>query len=396
MDRPGEKRPSIACKKCKAEHCHQCADATIDLCAVMRSMGKSLWTCNECEGKDADMKAVLESMKSIKTELSSIKEGQAEQQVEREQVLEGLKTVKAVAKKLEKIEGVQEKHEQRLSKNEEAIGKNMRKGEEGEKRIKKLEERLEKFDENATDMRQCNAVAREVREMERREKNIVIFNVPEPTETEEEQKTCFEQVDKILKELGFENMKPTSAGRIGKTGRYPRKILAALPSREQCEKIVKKNRDGPTLTNNVFINYDRTFNQRQEARLFRMEREEEEKETPQSERGRGKTRGRPRGRGNFGRGGSGGGGARGKGGGGGRGKGRDDDSRKRRKSEDDENSALEAEDEAKRRRTETRGGTAAVTLLNPQTPANLKNAKSAADREAELGAAGGIAAEENF
>ena len=69
---------------------------------MMKTMGKSYWTCNECEGKDADMKAVLELMKSIKTEPSSIKEGQAEQQAEREQVLEGLKAVEAVAKKTQK------------------------------------------------------------------------------------------------------------------------------------------------------------------------------------------------------------------------------------------------------------------------------------------------------
>ena len=62
---------------------------------------------------------------------------------------------------------------------------------------------MEKIDQNAIGMRQCNAVAREVREMEKREKKIVIFNVPESTEKEEEDriKADVEKVDEVLKQL---------------------------------------------------------------------------------------------------------------------------------------------------------------------------------------------------
>ena len=72
MDRPGEKRPSIRCKQCKDEHCCQSAKVTSDFCTMMKGMGKSLWSCGECEAKETDMKAVLDSMRSIKSDLSTI------------------------------------------------------------------------------------------------------------------------------------------------------------------------------------------------------------------------------------------------------------------------------------------------------------------------------------
>ena len=370
-----------------------------------------MWTCNVCEAKEADMKAVIDSMGMIKNELCNLKKGQAvlqtdrvEQQAERAKVMEGLKAVEVVAKRMERIEEVQERQEERLSATEVAVKKNTKKGEEGERRTRKLEERFEKMDENAVDMRQCNAVAREVREMEKREKKIVIFNVPEPTDAEDEGQKCFEQVEAIFKELGFEDLRPTAAGRIGKAGRYPRKILASLQSRDLCEKVVRKSRDGPALTDNVFINYDRTFNQRQEAKLFRLEREEEEKEPHQSERGRGrgKARGRPRGRGNFGRGGGGGdrgGGSRGRGGGrGGRGNHTDDsESRKRRPSAE---SSDDVEDEAKRRKTGM--GNEKEVALPPktqnQTPVMPNNLEPAVNRQGdgEQGAEGGAEVEGSF
>ena len=73
------------------------------------------------------MKAVLESMQSIKSELGTLKNGQAEQkaeqQAEREQVLEGLKAVETVVKRLERVEDVQEQQGQRLSTHDDAIKK---------------------------------------------------------------------------------------------------------------------------------------------------------------------------------------------------------------------------------------------------------------------------------
>ena len=78
---------------------------------MVKRIGMEVWTCSGCEAKNADLKAVIKAMKSIKSELSTIKEGPAEQQAaraeqraERAQVLEGLKAVEAVAKKLEKID----------------------------------------------------------------------------------------------------------------------------------------------------------------------------------------------------------------------------------------------------------------------------------------------------
>ena len=47
---------------------------------MMKAMGKSIWTCGKCEAKDADMRAVLDSMKSIKTDLSAITKRQTAQE----------------------------------------------------------------------------------------------------------------------------------------------------------------------------------------------------------------------------------------------------------------------------------------------------------------------------
>ena len=148
---------------------------------------------------------MIESMNSIKSELSTIRQGQTEQQAEREQVLEGLKVVKAVAERMDWIE-VQEKQEQRLALHDGAIKKNSLKTDEGEKRISKLEEKMQKIDENAVDMRQCNAVAKEVRELMKRENNIVLFNVKESTEGDDGEKQLADRrvMGEIFKELGLE------------------------------------------------------------------------------------------------------------------------------------------------------------------------------------------------
>ena len=247
---------------------------------------------------------VVESMKLIQSELGTIRDTQEKQEAERKKVLEELKVVEAVAKRMERVEERQDKQDQQLGKHDDALKKNSQKVEEGEKKMKKLEdriERVEKTDQSSFDMRQCNAVAREVREMEKREKNIILFNVPEANEGEEDdvKRRDSLKVGKILQDLGLGEIQPIETRRIGKTGRYPRKIQVILASGDECDKIVKKGREGPTLDNNVFLTRDRTFNQRQEARLFRVEKEEE---ISQPERGRGRGRGRPRGRGNYGRG----------------------------------------------------------------------------------------------
>ena len=163
LNRGGE-RPGIRCKECKNEHCFKCAEVKVDFCVIVKGMGKEMWTCKECESKSAVMKAMLESMKLIKSELSTIKEGQveqqaerAEQQAERAQILEGLKAVEAVAKKLDRIEDAQDKQEQHLVKHDDAILKNTQRCEEGEERLKKLEDQIQKFDRNIFGVKLCFA-----------------------------------------------------------------------------------------------------------------------------------------------------------------------------------------------------------------------------------------------
>ena len=174
LNRPGEKRPGTRCKDCKKDHCYKCAEVTGEFCE-MRGMGKDFWQCKKCESKGDDMKTVIESMKLIKSELGTIRQSQEEQQTEREQVLEGLKAVEAVVKKLDRIEAVQETHEQRISTHDEEIKTNSLKREEGEKRIKKLEDQVRNIDPQTFDLRQCNAVAKEVREIEKKSKKRCLF-----------------------------------------------------------------------------------------------------------------------------------------------------------------------------------------------------------------------------
>ena len=132
-------------------------------------MGKSFWTCKQCEGKAADFRSVINSINTIKTELTTLKKGQAEQQAEtskqqaeqnaeRAKVLDGLKAVEKVAKRLDQIEEVQVKHGQKLSTHDDALGlhedsiKRIKsKAEEGEKRMKKMEDQIEKIIQNGVD-----------------------------------------------------------------------------------------------------------------------------------------------------------------------------------------------------------------------------------------------------
>ena len=113
-------------------------------------------------------------------------------------------------------------------------------------------------------------------------------------------------------------------------GRYPRKVLVVLQSVKECETILKKG-EMTQLSNDVFLSRDRTFNQRQEARLFRAEKEKEEREGGGVTRGRGRGTGRGPGRPR-------GGGGRGRGSVRGRGAqsaAQSNDSRKRRNSDED-------------------------------------------------------------
>ena len=390
LNRTGEGRPGIRCKDCKNLICNKCGDLTADFCVIAKKIGRDVWSCKECEAKSNDMKAVLDSMNTIKSELGTIRNEQAEQKAERAEVLDGLKTVKEIAKKLDRVEQVQERHGEQLSEHDQAIKENRRRGEEEEQRIKKLEERVEQIGKNDNDgneVRQFNAVVQEVRELEKRERNIILFNVPEPAgEEEETEEDRREKINEIFKELACEEIKPVKLVRIGKAGRYPRQILTVIPTSIECEKILKRSRDGPKPKNDVFITRDRTFRQRQEAKLFRQEKENEERDGNSTQTGRGRGgrgRGRPRGIGG------------GRGGRGGRGGQRGDSasaSRKRR------NSGETVDDETKRQRTGVESGAEGgagginVTVSNTPVRAGPTSEHQPTPRPpsvSELGAVGG-------
>ena len=217
-------------------------------------------------------------------------------------VLEGLKVVESVANRIEAVETVQAAHTEKLIAQEADIQKNTMEIVAEKMKVAAVEERLNQIDNDALNIRQTNAVVREIREIEKREKNVVIGNVPEPTgESADERKKEDEiRVNDILRELKSEQTKPVNVIRVGIKGRYPRKILVILQTVEDCERILKSG-EATKLAGDVFITRDRTFNQRQEARLFRMEKEKEEREGTVSHRGRSRGiargPGRPRGRG---------------------------------------------------------------------------------------------------
>lgn len=308
---------------------------------MMRDSGQEFWACGVCQKKNTDLKTVLDS---IQTEISTIKKGQDEQQEERVRVLEGLKMVETVVKKIENIESVQAGHGERLTVQETASKSNAEKVDESLKRLAAVEDKMAKMDDDAVNIRLTNAVVREVLQIERNDKNVMVWNIPEPTgdEAEDRKRDDEDKVKGVLRELKMEGVTIVNVIRTGtKGGRFPRKIKVILTTKEDCNKVLERS-EAAELSNDVRISRDKTFNQRQEARLFRLEKEEEREgvippTSTQRGRGRGKGPGRPKGSGR---------GGRGRGGVGGR------SDRKRRISES-ELQRNEAEDEENKRRRTT-------------------------------------------
>ena len=212
-----------------------------------------------------------------------------------------------IAKRVDKVEEAQVANKTRLDEQAETIKTNVEEVEKMAKKTKELEERIGKMDGEAPNIRQTNAVVKEIREIEKREKNLLFCNIPESTstETEERIKHDKEKVMEILKEMKIEDIKPLKVIRVGHEGRYARKTLAIFKTTEECERIVRGAEDN-VLTNDVFVQRDRTYNQREEARMYRLEREKEEREGIPTVRGNRRggarsnnPRGRPCGRGSM-------------------------------------------------------------------------------------------------
>ena len=63
-----------------------------------------------------------------------------------------------------------------------------------------------------------------------------------------------------------------------KGGRFPRKIRVILTSAEDCKRVLQKS-ESARLANDVRLSRDKTFQERQEARLFWREKEEAQNDT---------------------------------------------------------------------------------------------------------------------
>ena len=187
---------------------------------------------------------------------------------------------------------------------------------------------------------QTNAIIRELRQIDSNERNVVICNLPESSreEAEERKKEDEVKIGQVLTELNAAHIKPVNVIRVGFGGRFPKKALVILRSTADSEKILE-SAEKITLTNGVWITRDRTWNQREEARLIWEKNQKQDSESIAPQKGklgaRGKGPGRPK---------AGNGSVRGRGSRTG-----DDGSRKRRWSGDED------EDKDKWRRTRGRG-----------------------------------------
>ena len=130
---------------------------------------------------------------------------------------------------------------------------------------------MTKMEDAAFKLRLTNAVAKEVREIEKTDKNFLVWNIPESTEEEAEKRKKFDEdmVKDVFKKLKMEELAMKNVIRVGfKGGRYPRKILVIMETKKDCCKVLESS-ELAKLTNNVRITRAKTWNQRQEARLLR-------------------------------------------------------------------------------------------------------------------------------
>ena len=296
VNRNGEHRPGIKCAECKKENCFKCAYLPNELCKMMRDSGKNFWKCKACESKEADLKSVLVS---IQTEIVTIKKSQEDQKGEVKEVLDGLKRMEEVANKVDRIEEEQGRTSEQIRAQGETLRENTEKVAEACKRASDLEERLNEMDKEALNVRQTNAVVREIQEIEKRGKNLIFCKIPEASteDTEDGKKQDEDTIKGLLRMLEAEEVKPVKVRRVGERGQLPRRILVQLESVADCEKVLHNSWE-TELPDEAFVTKDRTYNQRQEARRYRLEREKEERDgvAPQG-RGRGGKRGpgRPQG-----------------------------------------------------------------------------------------------------
>ena len=137
---------------------------------------------------------------------------------------------------------------------------------------------------DALNVRQTNVVVRKIREIEKRKRNLIVCNIPESTYDDPEE-SDEKEISDIFKDLNIEQIRPLKVIRVGVKGRYPRKTLVVLQSVDECERLLQ-SAENKTLKNDIFITRDRTYNQRQEARQYRLEREKEEQGGIPSQRGR--------------------------------------------------------------------------------------------------------------
>ena len=107
---------------------------------------------------------------------------------------------------------------------------------------------------DALNVCQTNAVVREIREIEKRERNLIVCNVPESTydDPEERKKSDEKEISDIFKDLNIEQIRPLNVIRVGVKWCYPRKTLVVLQSVDECERLLQ-SAENKTLNSDIFI-----------------------------------------------------------------------------------------------------------------------------------------------
>ena len=234
----------INCFDCKNKFCSTCSGMPLDLYKSLKLLTGCSWKCKTCVAKKDELKSLLETMQSkietmqSKNETmqskiqSEIRLGHEENKKEREKIMEGLKSLESVSRRVDTVEEKQAEIKENMEKDRQerkseiteinkefgrftTVSAQVSKIQESvtsqDERISKIENRTEEHHPGKPDIRQTNAIIREIREIESRGKNLILNNIPESTnENAEERKS--EDVTKtlsVLTELGITDIAPS-------------------------------------------------------------------------------------------------------------------------------------------------------------------------------------------
>ena len=172
----------INCFDCKNKFCSTCSGMPPDLCKSLKLLTGCSWKCKACVAKKDELKSLLETMQSkIQSE---IRLGHEENKKEREKIIEGLKSLESVSRRVDTVEEKQAEIKENMEKDRQerkseiteinkefgrftTVSAQVSKIQESvtsqDERISKIENRTEEHHPGKPDVRQTNAIIREIR-----------------------------------------------------------------------------------------------------------------------------------------------------------------------------------------------------------------------------------------